>query len=216
MQEQSNLSPWVYYNTNQRSQPYVDFATANGATSPPASNYADKFVEYILQNEETCQKKWFHPREILSDASNKEMALPVEVGRHQGNTFEYNWGLHGNTNEDIKNLIGFPKLFSMGFDPLTILARLIVYMPGHGIPWHRDTLDGWNQRFPQHHDKIVKRKLLMVSDWHWGHMLQLDNCVLSHWSSGDVYNIPLGEWHLSANQGVMPKITVSITGVAKT
>lgn len=211
MQKQSNLDPWVYY-TEQRSQRYVDFAVANGATLPNSSNYADQFIEYILKNEETCQKKWFHPRDILSEESNREMALPLEVGLHQGNTFEYNWGLYGSTNEDIKNLIGFPKLFEMGYDPLTVLARLIVYMPGHGIPWHRDTMDGWRQRFPEHHSKIVKRKLLMVSDWHWGQMLQLDNEIKTHWSAGDVYDIPLGQWHLSANQGVVPKITVSLTG----
>lgn len=213
MQKQSNLDPWIYY-TEQRSQRYVDFSTSNGATLPQTSDYADKFIAYILENEGTCQKKWFHPRDILSDESNLEMALPLEVGRHQGNTFEYNWGLYHNTNEDIKNLIGVPKLHSIGLDPTTVLARLIVYMPGHGIPWHRDTLDGWRQRFPEHHAKIVKRKLLMVTDWHWGHMLQLDNSVLANWSSGDAYDIPLGKWHLSVNNGVVPKITVSLTGCA--
>lgn len=211
MIEQPNLDPWTYYK-EQRGQYYVDFANRCGATLPPQTEYADKFIEYILQNEESCQKKWFHPRDILSAESNHEMGLPVTVGRHQGNTFEYNWGLHGNTNEDIKNLIGIPNLLEMGYDPLTVLCRLIVYMPGHGIPWHRDTLDGWRQRFPEHHGKIVKRKLLMVSDWHWGHIFQLGNSVISQWSSGNVYDIPLGEWHLSSNSGVMPKISVSITG----
>jgi hypothetical protein len=54
----------------------------------------------------------------------------------------------------------------------------------------------------------------MVSTWHWGQMLQLDNEVKTHWASGDVYDIPIGQWHCSANQGIMPKITVSLTGVS--
>jgi len=83
-------------------------------------------------------------------------------------------------------------------------------------------MDGWMNKFtqlnPDNKNKTcdlgpVRRKLLMVSTWHWGQMLQLDNEVKTHWASGDVYDIPIGQWHCSANQGIMPKITVSLTGV---
>lgn len=150
MQDQPNLSPWDYY-TREIPNEFLEFALRNGAIAPwPKPQVSHKtvkveendFVDYILANEATCQKKWFHPRDILSAESNIEMALPLSVGMHQGNTFEYNWGLYKNTNQEIKEIIGENNLIIMGYDPDTILARLIVYMPGHGIPLHRDTMDG--------------------------------------------------------------------------
>jgi hypothetical protein len=232
VRELPNLDPWTYH-TERRHEEFSNFVNQLGVTcskpdrrKPVAhiSVDADKFWDYVIHHQDSCQQKWFHPRDFLPEKTNYEMRLPTTVGRHQGNTMEYNWGLYGNTNEEIKQLIGIENLKNAGFFPETVLARLIVYMPGHGVPWHRDSLDGWNEKFAHLNPKVdsrscdlgtVQRRLLMVSDWHWGHVLQLNNSVLTHWSSGDVYNIPLGEWHLSANQGIMPKITISLTGVIK-
>lgn len=223
MTNQPNLDPWTYYRHNKVDK-YLNFALQHGAPAPLliAQNThchvdidSELFVEYILANRTTCQEKWFHARDILSAESNVEMALPMTVGLHQGNTYEYNWGLHGDTRNELLALIGQENLSAMGFIPDTVYPRLIVYMPGHGIPWHRDTMDAWRNRFPHLADKTVARQLLMVSDWHWGQILQIDNDVVAHWSSGDVFMIPLKHWHLSANQGLMPKITVSLTGLLK-
>lgn len=230
MNDQPNLDPWTYYNEN-RSHDFLEFVYAHGASDPELTTQSQhlnicesQFVEYILHNADSCQQKWFHPRDILSAETNLEMALPVQVGLHQGNTFEFNWGLYKNTAQEIKQLIGIENLQNIGYYPDTVIPRLIVYMPGHGIPWHRDSNDAWRNKF-QHLNfdhrtgrcdlGPVKRKLLMVSDWHWGHMLQLDNTVQTHWSSGDVFDIPVGQWHASANQGIKPKITVSLTGAIK-
>jgi len=223
MVDQPNMDPWNYYENN-RAKEYLEFAYSHNAPHPMArvqhtQSHVDidssKFIEYILKNKSTCQEKWFHPRDILSPESNIEMAFPLTVGLHQGNTYEYNWGLYGETREQLLNLIGSDNLTAMGFIPETVYPRLIVYMPGHGIPWHRDTMDAWKNKFPKLVDKTVARQLLMVSEWHWGHILQIDNDIISHWSSGDVFMIPVKHWHLSANQGVVPKMTVSLTGLLK-
>lgn len=235
MESLSNLDPWTYH-AEQRGNDFARFMDQLGVAKPttnrniptdPVANITvdpAAFWNYVVSNQSSCQKKWFHPRSFLSDSTNYEMRLPSTVGRHQGNTTEYNWGLNDNTNEEVKQLIGIENLESAGFVPSTVLSRLIVYMPGHGIPWHRDSLDGWRKKFAhlnpaagQEHCDLgpVRRHLLTVSAWHWGHMLQVGNSVLTHWSSGDVYDIPLGKWHLSANQGILPKMTVSLTGVIK-
>lgn len=230
MNDQPNLDIWTYIK-EQRSAEFLKFATDNGATVHDCKSTLglvnvdvnlESYYDFISANKDTCQQKWFHPRDILSTESNIEMALPLAVGLHQGNTFEYNWGLYKETNDAIKRLIGEDSLLKIGLIPDTVLARLIVYMPGHGIPWHRDTMDGWMNKFshlnPDAKTKTsdlgpVKRKLLMLSSWHWGQMLQIDNEVKTHWASGDVYDIPIGQWHCSANHGILPKITVSLTGV---
>ena len=221
MENQPNLDPWTYYE-NDKGREYLEFAFKHNAPAPVSrvqhvQSHIDidkfKFIEYILKNKSTCQEKWFHPRDILSPESNIEMAFPMTVGLHQGNTYEYNWGLYGETREHLLELIGVDNLSTMGYIPETVYPRLIVYMPGHGIPWHRDTMDAWKNKFPELVDKTVARQLLMVSDWHWGQILQIDNDIISHWCSGDVFMIPVKHWHLSSNQGVTPKITVSLTGL---
>lgn len=227
-----NLDLWTYYSEN-RPKRFMDFLDKlnvklgpNEHRDPVAKIIVDpqKFIDYALTHKDTCQEKWFHPRDFLSSGTNIEMALPLETGRHKGNSSEFNWGLYENTNEEVKSLIGHDMLERAGYIPETVLARLIIYLPGHGIPWHRDTLDSWSSKFahlnPNWKTNMsdlgeIQRRLIMVTDWHWGHMLQLNNAVLSHWSSGDVYNIPLGEWHLSTNQGIMPKITIAMSGVVK-
>lgn len=232
MNDLPNLDPWTYYKEH-RDRPFSDFMSNLDVICGPADIRLPvstitvdplKIWRYVLDNEKTCQKKWFHPRDFLPVETNKEMQLPLTVGRHQGNTMEYNWGIHGNTNNEIKELIGSVHLENAGFIPDTVLARLIVYMPGHGIPWHRDSLDGWSEKFCYLNPDInsghcdigtVQRRLLMVSPWHWGHILQLNNTVISQWNSGDVFCIPLKEWHLSSNQGIVPKVTISLTGVVK-
>lgn len=232
MEPLPNLDPWTYY-TERRHEEFNNFMEKLGINCGkpdhrgPVAHVdinADKFWDYVVHNQSSCQKKWFHPRDFLPASSNYEMGLPLTVGRHQGNTMEYNWGLYGNTNEEVKQLIGVENLERAGFIPDTVLARLIVYMPGHGIPWHRDTLDGWSEKFKHLNPKvdlghcdlgIIQRRLLMVSAWHWGHMLQLNNTVVGNWQSGDVFVIPLKEWHLSTNQGIVPKMTISLTGVVK-
>jgi hypothetical protein len=59
----------------------------------------------------------------------------------------------------------------------------------------------------------VKRYLVTVNDWHWGHVLQMENSFFPQWKSGEVYDIPSNVYHLSANAGVEIKMTCSITGV---
>ena len=58
----------------------------------------------------------------------------------------------------------------------------------------------------------IKRYFIAISDWHWGHILQIANSYFPKWKSGEVYDMPTGVYHLSANIGIRLKITASITG----
>ena len=227
--ENKNLDIWEYYGEN-RNLEFMEWMNSNNVTTGPniprtpivnVDVNCQKFIEYALANKETCQIKSYEPRPSMRDVSNFEIGLALNIGRHSGNTLEFNWGMFGNTNEEIKNLINQDQLVKIGYIPDTVSARLLIYLPGHGIPWHRDLLDSWDLKFKHLNFDIstfrcdlgeVRRRVLMVSDWHWGHMLQLNNSVITHWNSGDVYDIPIGEWHLGINAGVMPKVSISLTG----
>ena len=51
----------------------------------------------------------------------------------------------------------------------------------------------------------------MISEWHWGHMLQMENSFFPRWKSGEVYEIPKNVYHLSANAGLKLKITLNVS-----
>ena len=61
----------------------------------------------------------------------------------------------------------------------------------------------------------IKRYLVMINDWHWGHVIQFQNSYFPKWKSGEVYDLPIPQPHCSANIGMRIKLTCSISG-AKT
>ena len=73
------------------------------------------------------------------------MNFPASVGYNHRNTTEYNWGLYGNSQEELKELlIGGKQAFDqMNTHYESAIVRLLVYMPGQNLPWHQDTLNGW-------------------------------------------------------------------------
>ena len=87
--------------------------------------------------------------------------------------------------------------------------------PGQATPWHFDVHRAVAEKAKKISDKKenVKRYLLFLEDWHWGHFLQIGNSVLSHWKSGDIYTWNYGMYHLSRNGGIVPKWTCQITGL---
>ena len=52
----------------------------------------------------------------------------------------------------------------------------------------------------------------MLEDWDWGHFLQVHDNIISHWTPGDVIEIPNEVFHLSANFGIETKLTLTVTG----
>ena len=52
----------------------------------------------------------------------------------------------------------------------------------------------------------------MISDWHWGHVIQFENSYFPNYKSGDVFDLPIPRPHCSANIGMRIKLTCSISG----
>ncbi len=95
--------------------------------------------------------------------------------------------------------------------------------PGNILPWHFDTY----QRLASGSSKAnvdltdlseivrnsnVKRYLIFLDDWHWGHFFQVGNAVFVHWKAGDVVTWEPMRYHLAANCGVKTRYTLTVTG----
>lgn len=181
------------------------------------------FIEFMLANQDTCQKKYYEKRPYHSGTNELTMNLPMKLGYNHRNTIEYNWGLYGDSNEQLKELLGGRKVFEeqIGIDYDTALLRLLAYLPGQVLPLHLDFLGNWcrdNQHLnPDINARTcdlgeIKRYLVMITDWHWGHALQYANSWFPRWKSGEVYDLPMGIYHISANIGIKLKLSCSISG----
>lgn len=213
------MTPWEFYASNASAE-FDAFALRNGAHAPtptqPPTVDVDflKVAHYICTHASEAMVRHYEPRPYMTEAENYEMSLPGTVGIGAGSSTEYSWGLQAGAAQEVKALIGQAALERLGFISDTVFVKLIVFMPGHGIPWHRDSFTGWN-RTVGGSAKALQRKVLMLTPWHWGQMLQLDNTILYGWSKGTAYDIAPGVWHLSHNHGTNPQILASITGESR-
>ena len=61
----------------------------------------------MLNNKHACQKKYYERRPYCSSGDSELTSnYPMKCGYNARNTIEYNWGLYGDSNEQVKRLIG--------------------------------------------------------------------------------------------------------------
>ena len=231
LKNQPELELWEFIETNADSR-YINDSLKDGANldkeyvATPKTKLdinEQDFIDYMMNNKDSCQKKYYEMRPYHKANAVDLMNFPASVGYNHRNTTEYNWGLYGNSQQDLKELLGGKAAFDqMNTHYDSAIVRLLVYMPGQVLPWHQDTLNGWcremshlNPDYETGYCDIgkIKRDLIMITDWHWGHMLQMENSFFPRWKSGEVYEIPKNVYHLSTNAGLKLKITLNVSGV---
>jgi hypothetical protein len=103
------------------------------------------------------------------------------------------------------------------------VSRYHVQFPGEVTVWHTDIYSPAHE-FLAHMDDIpdeeigkdrqIRRILISLQDWDWGHMLIFGKTPWVNWNAGDVIYWEYGVPHGSANMGFKPRVSVSITGLA--
>lgn len=174
----------------------------------------EPFDDFIKKYHDEALTKWYMPRPFYNFDSMREAVFLNSMGYNQHNTFEYNWGIEPHHNEILKGLIGDANFDRMTLDKDTAGVRLLVYYPGHGIPLHTDSFNSYrvaNGLKPGEGD--VMRYFVAVSPWDWGHFLQVHDNMIHHWKPGYTVQIPDGVFHTSANFGIQPKVTLTVTGI---
>ena len=172
-----------------------------------------QWIDFTVEHFELAQQKWESPKDHYSEYSNKWASVNNQLGRNEHNTFELNYGMNGDTNEKLKELLGAKNIDTLKADPDSILMRFIVKMPGHGIAWHLDDAGSYKKKFPKADTSKLKRLWFPVQNWKDGHAFQISKTVITDWKAGQVHQIPFGLGHASSNFGYTPQYTVSFTGV---
>lgn len=190
--------------TNQKSEELIQLPSIK-------INHSD-FIDYSISHFDLAQQDWEQQKEYYSEEGNKKALLNTSLGYGKHNSFVLNYGKEGNSNDQLKHLFGISNFETLNLLPETVLMRLIVKFPGHGFPYHVDDASSYHKRFSSNLVKKAKRIWIPISPWADGHMFQISDKVITHWKSGDVYQIPWGVPHLGVNYGLKPQITLNITG----
>jgi hypothetical protein len=168
------------------------------------------FEDFANKNRQEATVKSYHPRPFLNSETNEQAINANWIGYNEHNTTETNWGLDPSHNRTLKDMVGRENFRRLGLDPEETLLRLLEYMPGQCLPLHYDGFEGFKRLYGKDGST---RFFVAVSDWDWGHVLQVHDNIISNWQPGDTYIIPAGVCHASANFGIAPKYTLTITGV---
>ena len=169
-----------------------------------------EFEDFVRVHRDEATVKWYHPRPFLNAETNEQAINANWLGYNEHNTTESNWGLDPAHNKILKGLVGVKNFKKLGIDPEKSLLRLLEYMPGHSLPLHYDGFEGFKRLYG---DGEATRFFVAISDWDWGHVFQMHDNIISNWNPGDTYIVPKGVFHASANFGIKPKHTLTITGV---
>jgi hypothetical protein len=102
------------------------------------------------------------------------------------------------------------------------IARFHLQFPGEVTAWHTDIFS------PAHEflsaaaddtsdqdvgrDRNIRRIMIALEDWNWGHILVFGKTPWINWNAGDVVFWEYGVPHGAANMSYTPRISVSITG----
>jgi len=111
-----------------------------------------------------------------------------------------------NSNPLLKDVIDQTKLKNASIG-------LIKVSPGHVIPWHYDSYVFYKKTNNVEEENNVERHIVFPFPWHWGHIYQIGNNVISNWKKGESYTWPVFRYHLAVNAGVKDFYLLAITGL---
>ena len=109
----------------------------------------------------------------------------------------------------------FPLIFEPVFSEVNFVSpsgSILHQKPGWFCPWHADIFTFYARSRGIVDKRSITRHLVFLEDWSPGHYLLVGNSVVHAWEAGDVITWPYGAYHLSANAGFRPKLTLQITG----
>lgn len=180
-----------------------------------------EWLQFCIDHYDLAEHHWEVSKPHYSGDSKALVDVNVSLGRNKFNSYELNWGKIGDSNKILIDMIGKNNFDKLNFHPKYILVRLLIKLPGQGVPWHVDDAGSFLKlfpdlkitNFPKTQQGRIVRYWFPVTDWQDGHMFQISKTILWKYKKGQVFDIPIGQGHASANAGLTPQYSVSLTGI---
>ena len=104
---------------------------------------------------------------------------------------------------DLYRLLGADNFSKLNLNLTSCVFRILINMPGTFLPIHYDYV-GIN--------KSQRRYSIMIAPYSIGHFLFVGHKMLYNWKAGTCYDIRFPHLHGSGNCGILPKISLTVTG----
>lgn len=152
----------------------------------------------LLSNEH--QKEW----SVLSYYEEKEQTkLPETFNEHNTIINQVFW------DRDTVDYETLGAMLNMRIETIATIRQ----RPGQVLPWHNDHFYKIIENNPEVDKTRIVRANIFMEDWKTGHILQIDNEVISNWKKGYGFIWSSGVYHLSGNLGLEDKYTMQISGI---
>ena len=122
---------------------------------------------------------------------------------------QYNTAIHQKmfTSEEI-DFSEFQQ--QLQIEPITV--SFIKMKPGNIIPLHIDTFYLIKKNYPERLNEKIVRANIFLDDWKWGHFLQIEDEIKTHWRKNTGYIWDAGVAHIAANCGLHDRYTLQVSG----
>jgi len=95
-------------------------------------------------------------------------------------------------------------------EPITV--SFIKIKPGNIIPLHNDTFYLIKKNYPERLTEKIVRANIFLKDWKWGHFLQIEDEIKTHWRKNTGYIWDAKVAHIAANCGMHDRYTLQVSG----
>lgn len=181
-------------------------------------------LEEIKQNIDTIRQHWNNQsiaqiENTVAKLGEKQLSIlagqskdKIQAG-YQINAPQYRVKKCSDTSvfSSLGSIIGLEKSY----------ARYHVQFPGEVTAFHTDIFNPAHEFLPSiandepvGKDIGIRRVLIALEDWDWGHIMMFGASSWTQWQAGDMAYWPYGTPHCTSNMGYTPRISVSITGLA--
>jgi len=117
----------------------------------------------------------------------------------------------------VSPLIDMDKLWSVTNADSTKPSHMVMYMmkPAMFTPLHADQMQTYNKSLND--DEITRRRRwwIAVDDWMPGHILQHEDCTVSHYKSGDVFPFVFQNKHVGVNASLTDRYYIIFAALTK-
>jgi hypothetical protein len=86
---------------------------------------------------------------------------------------------------------------------------------GHNLIKHYDSYSTFIKfnEIPEERHKLIKRTIVMMTEWQFGQVFQVEDKIESHWKIGDTYTWEGDAWHGLSNFGFNDCVIMQVTWI---
>ena len=177
--------------------------SATKSSFPKTWNKVDVEWEEVIQTKEVIHGD---PWDIYTTDLKNDLAELHKMWNVPDESVKHYMSIRPKLNNGMEKLLDPFKGYTYNYSLLKLTA-------GHMIVWHFDTYATFvkHNNIQQSESDKIKRTAILLTEWNFGHILQVGSDVFSNWKAGDAFTWDNDTWHGACNFGKEEMIIMQVT-----